>query len=100
MVGAAVRRHARASQDLLQPGPASLEVSELSVDGATEVSFQVAAGECIGLTGLAGSGKEAIAEAIAGLRRIRAGRITVAGSPLLGGGVAAAQRAGISSTPE
>jgi simple sugar transport system ATP-binding protein len=99
MVGEAVRGPARTAGPPPQPGVPSLIVSGLSVEGAEDISFQVAAGECVGLTGLAGSGKEAIADAIAGLLPRRAGEIRVAGNALEGGGVVAAQRAGVGYVP-
>jgi simple sugar transport system ATP-binding protein len=61
--------------------------------------FAVAAGECVGLTGLAGSGKEEIGEAVAGLLRPTAGRITVANMVLPPGDVVAARRAGVGYVP-
>jgi ribose transport system ATP-binding protein len=50
------------------PGAPSLAVSRLRLQCVEAVSFDVARGECVGLTGLAGSGKEVIADAVAGLR--------------------------------
>ena len=99
MVGATVRRHASAPAAAARTAPPSLAVAALRVGGAADVSFSVEAGECVGLTGLAGSGKEAVADAVAGLRRPSAGRIAVAGAALPGGGVAAAQRAGVGYVP-
>jgi simple sugar transport system ATP-binding protein len=64
-----------------------------------DIDFEVAAGECIGLTGLAGSGKEEIGEAIAGLLRPTAGRVSVANAVLPAGNVVAARRAGVGYVP-
>jgi simple sugar transport system ATP-binding protein len=99
MVGETVREQARPPAVPSRGGTPSLSVSGLSVGSAEDVSFEIAAGECVGLTGLAGSGKEAIGDAIAGLLRPRAGRITVAGAAMAAGGVAAAQRAGVGYVP-
>ncbi len=68
-----------------------------AVDG---VSFSVALGECLGLAGLAGSGKGAIGDAIAGLIRPDAGEIVIAGARLPGGDVVAAQRKGVGYVPQ
>ena len=81
------------------PRPA-LELRDLHLDAVVSgVSLQVAAGECVGLAGLAGSGKSAIGDAIAGLLRPSAGAIHVAGSDLRGGDVVNAQRRGVGYVP-
>ncbi len=61
-------------------GQVELEVDGLS-DGETfrGVSFQVRSGEILGITGLMGSGKTELAEAIFGLRPISAGHIKLSG---------------------
>ena len=62
-----------------RPAPA-LELRDLHLGGVVSgVSLQVAAGECVGLAGLAGSGKGEIGDAIAGLLTPSAGTIRVAG---------------------
>lgn len=76
-----------------------LVVAGLRLDAVPEVSFEIAAGECVGLAGLAGSGKEAIGDALAGLIRPLSGRISIAGNKLPAGGVAAALRAGVGYVP-
>ena len=63
------------------------------------VSLQVAAGECVGLAGLAGSGKSEIGDAIAGLLAPTGGTIRVAGSDLRGGDVTDARRKGVGYVP-
>lgn len=98
MVGEALRAEAPASAQV-GGGEPRLAVSGLAVAQAEAVGFTVAPGECVGLTGLAGSGKEAVAEAIAGLRRPRAGAIRVAGMELPPGNVTAAQRGGVGYVP-
>jgi simple sugar transport system ATP-binding protein len=99
MVGDAVRGHAQPTGTAGRAGATSLAVSGLRLEGVEAVSFEVTQGECVGLTGLAGSGKEAIADAVAGLLRPHAGRIEIAGRKLPPGGVAAAQRAGVGYVP-
>ncbi len=77
-----------------------LAVTGITVDDAVrDVSFSIAAGECLGIAGLVGSGKEDIADAIAGLVKPDAGTITVAGRPLPAGKVAETCEAGIGYVP-
>ncbi len=99
MVGDAVRESGWTRS--VAPGAAapSLTVSGLRLEAVPEVSFDIAAGECVGIAGLAGSGKEAIGDAIAGLIRPQGGRILIAGKPLPPGGVAAALGAGVGYVP-
>jgi simple sugar transport system ATP-binding protein len=77
-----------------------LEVRNLSIPGGAEhISFQVGAGETVGLAGLAGSGKEDVGDAIAGLVIPSAGEILVAGATLRPGLVAEARRKGVGYVP-
>jgi len=64
-----------------------------------DVSFSIASGECVGLTGLAGSGKEEIGDAIAGLLPVDGGTIRIAGAALRGGDVAEALAKGVGYVP-
>jgi peptide/nickel transport system ATP-binding protein len=78
------------------PRPASAAKSLLAVEGlraehggrfapvvaADDVSFDVAAGECVALVGESGSGKTTIARCIAGLHPPAAGRILLDGEAL------------------
>lgn len=98
MVGSEVRATSH-GVSAARPGMPSLRVAGLRIGGVADLSFAVAAGECVGLTGLAGSGKDLVADAIAGLRRPEGGTIEIGGRALRTGGVAAAQRAGIGYVP-
>src|SRR5271155_4931853 len=60
---------------------------------------RVAAGECVGLAGLAGSGKSEIGDAIAGLVAPIGGQILVSGADLRGGDVTDARRKGVGYVP-
>jgi simple sugar transport system ATP-binding protein len=64
-----------------------------------DVSFDVAAGEVVGLAGAGASGKFAVADAIAGLVRPDAGTIHVAGRPLRPGSVPRVLSAGVGVVP-
>jgi simple sugar transport system ATP-binding protein len=90
----------RSSVALVPSSPPCLEVRNLSFHGLVQsVSFSVAPGECVGLTGLLGSGKEVVGDAIAGLVRPSAGEISVGGCRLPFGQVSAAQSLGVGYVP-
>ena len=103
MVGDAVRRDGGRRRDarptVAERAPC-LEVRGLCIEGAAlDLSFVVAAGESVGLAGLAGSGKEEVGDAIAGLVTPSAGEIRVAGTPLRPGLVIDARRKGVGYVP-
>ncbi|WP_455754770.1 ATP-binding cassette domain-containing protein [Streptomyces prasinus] len=82
-------------------GEPLLEVRGLSLDGAyQDVSVTARPGEVVGLAGAAASGNVQFGETLAGLRRPRAGTVTVAGHPLRTGAVPASLAAGIGFVPE
>lgn len=77
-----------------------LSVRGLTLPGAfQDISFDLSPGEQVGLAGLGGSGKEEIAEAIAGLLKPRSGTVEVGGVPLAFGNVPTAQRLGVTYVP-
>jgi simple sugar transport system ATP-binding protein len=79
----------------------SLEVSGIGRDGIfDDVSFHVGQGEIVGLTGLLGSGRSEIAEAIFGKLPIDTGEIRVAGEPHEIRSVVDGIDAGIAYVPE
>jgi ribose transport system ATP-binding protein len=81
--------------------PLVLEVAHLSRRGAFEdVSFEVRAGEIVGLAGLVGSGRSELLETIYGAARADAGSVRVGGLPLPAGSTAAAVVRGIGLAPE
>ncbi len=82
-------------------GAPVLEVENLS-DGEhfSGVSFDVRAGEIVGLTGLVGAGRTEVARAIFGLSRATAGSIRINGVAVDPRSPAAAVRAGIAYVPE
>lgn len=69
-------------------GDTVLKVEQLTVKndkGLTAVngvSFTIGAGEILGIAGVAGNGQKELTEAIAGLRKVEQGRITVQGEDL------------------
>jgi simple sugar transport system ATP-binding protein len=79
---------------------AALELRDLHIGGAVSgVTLRVAAGECVGLAGLAGSGKSEIGDAIAGLLAPTGGAIVVSGAELRGGDVTEARSKGVGYVP-
>jgi L-arabinose transport system ATP-binding protein len=83
-----------------RPGPARLDVQNLTTAKIRDANLQIAPGEVLGLAGLVGSGRTELARAVAGLDRRESGRIFVDGSPVGARDVAGMIRHGISMTPE
>ncbi|MBX7135570.1 MAG: ATP-binding cassette domain-containing protein [Fimbriimonadaceae bacterium] len=83
------------------PGKVLLEVRGLSQSGAfQDVSFQVRAGEIVGLAGLVGAGRSEVARALFGITTPDAGEVLVDGKPLLKGKPSSAISAAIAMVPE
>ena len=78
----------------------------LSLDNVSQgerlrsVSFEVHAGEILGVAGLVGSGRTRLLRTIFGLERPTAGRIALNGKPFHSGSVTAAINAGLGLVPE
>jgi len=84
-----------------ESAPVTLDVEGLSLAPVFDnVSFQVRAGEIVGLAGLVGSGRSEILESIFGARKATAGTVSVDGHRLPAGSVVSAVRAGIGLAPE
>ncbi|GAD55319.1 sugar ABC transporter ATP-binding protein [Limimaricola cinnabarinus] len=95
-VEAAMQYHARR---LPEDAPTVLEVEALTLEEkVSDASFEIRAGEIVGLAGLTASGRTEIAEAIFGLRRIRSGEVRIDGKPVRGTDQAIA--AGVALVPE
>lgn len=79
-----------------EPGPVRLEVRGLTrEDGVRDVSFEVRAGEIVGLAGLVGAGRTELARAVFGAELPDAGTITLDGKRLRIRGPSDAIAAGI-----
>ncbi len=80
-------------------GPPLLSITGVSLPPRiSDVSFEVGAGEIVGIAGLMGSGRTEIAEAIFGRRPVAAGEILIDGKPVQN--QAQAIEAGIALVPE
>jgi ribose transport system ATP-binding protein len=78
-----------------------LDVAGLGLGSTfSDVSFQVRAGEIVGLAGLVGSGRSEILESVYGARKPDRGTVTVEGRRLRAGSVGAAVKAGVGLAPE
>lgn len=81
-------------------GKVVLSVDGLSGRRVSGVSFQVRAGEIVGVGGLAGSGRSELLRLLAGAQNNSAGIVQVNGAAVLGRGVGRALDAGIALVPE
>ncbi|MFL5749143.1 MAG: ABC transporter ATP-binding protein [Chloroflexota bacterium] len=85
-------------------GPA-LSVHDLRVlddrghEAVKGVSFDVRAGEILGIAGVAGNGQDELVEALTGLRKPASGRVDLAGKDVTGAGPRTLQNAGMSFVP-
>ena len=82
------------------PGETLLEVKGLTTERVFDVSLAVRRGEVLGIGGLMGAGRSALAKGIVGYDPRLAGTITMAGRALRPNDTAAAIRAGIGFAPE
>lgn len=59
-----------------------LEIDRFSGEGFRDISFNVRAGEIVGLAGVVGAGRSELAETLFGLRPARSGNLNLLGTPL------------------
>ncbi len=103
MVGRSVQL--RVSKEPAKPGDVVLDVEDLSVHGergersVRGVSFQVRAGEILGVAGVQGNGQTELCEALMGLRP-STGSVRLDGTDLSHASTRARLRAGIGYVPE
>jgi general nucleoside transport system ATP-binding protein len=87
-------------------GEPLLEVDGLSVrddrglEKVRDVSFEVRAGEIVGIAGVDGNGQTELIDALSGLRRAESGRITLAGADVTGESVRGHFDDGLGHIPE
>ncbi len=89
-----------------QPGDVVLEVNDLWTSGEKELSkirglsLNVRAGEIVGIAGIDGNGQSELVEAIAGLRKVEKGRITLDGRDVTNKSPKHIRDAGLTHIPE
>ncbi|MCR5346651.1 MAG: ABC transporter ATP-binding protein [Fretibacterium sp.] len=87
-------------------GPAVLRLENLTVGNAVgcnavnSVSFEVRAGEVLGIAGVSGNGQNELADSIMGLRKSQSGKIFLNGRDITGLSVRERVEAGIAYIPE
>jgi rhamnose transport system ATP-binding protein len=87
--------------EAIAPGPVRLRARDLIRNGAFgPVSFDLRAGEIVGLYGIIGAGRSALAESLFGLAPIDEGTILIDGKETAIRSAAAALRAGVALVPE
>ncbi len=91
----------RLTPELPKSAATVLEVEGLTSSGTLQnVSFSVKAGEIVGITGLLGSGRSEIAEALFGMAPIESGTVSVNGKKVSLSGPRDAVEAGIGYVPQ
>jgi general nucleoside transport system ATP-binding protein len=96
----------RVDKPKAQPGETLLAVKELSVlddrdlPACRNVSFEVKAGEIVGLAGVDGNGQSELIDALTGLRKVSAGQIVVAGRDMTDAGARECLDLGVGHIPE
>ncbi|GIJ00106.1 monosaccharide ABC transporter ATP-binding protein (CUT2 family) [Sediminihabitans luteus] len=101
MTGRAVESTFPARPGVADDAPVLLSVRDLALAGVfSDVSFEVRAGEIVGLAGLVGAGRSEILETVYGARRATSGSVQVEGRRIAPGSVPAAVRAGLGLCPE
>jgi ABC-type uncharacterized transport system ATPase subunit len=87
------------------PAGPTLTVSDLKVaddrgqQTVNGISFEVRAGEILGVAGVAGNGQEELVEALTGLRKPTSGSVSLAGRDVTGSGPRELQQRGMSFVP-
>jgi simple sugar transport system ATP-binding protein len=104
MVGRQV--HLIPDKTTAQPGEAILEVRDLHVaddlgrHAVRGLSFEVKAGEILGIAGVQGNGQTELCEALMGLRPVESGTINIGGKDLTGARTREMIHAGVGYVPE
>ncbi len=98
MVGRELARRERRTRT---PGEVVLQVDDLSCPPLTHhVSFELRAGEVLGLAGLVGAGRSELAQVLFGLTPATSGRIVLNGQPVVVRSPEQAMHLGIGMVPE
>ncbi len=90
----------------IQAGDALLQIEDLYVQGdrggdaVVGLSLDLHAGEIVGLAGVSGNGQRELAQALAGLRPVRKGKVTLNGKEVTNASTLERMAAGLSYIPE
>jgi len=87
------------AQQSCDAAPVRLKVEDLATTGCRGVSFDVRAGEVLGVAGVQGSGREDVCRALFGAMPAEHGRVSIDSQPLRLGSPRAAVHAGIGYVP-
>ena len=96
----------RVDKPQAQPGKTLLALKDLSVlddrdlPACRSVSFEVKAGEIVGIAGVDGNGQSELIDALTGLRKVSAGQIEVAGRDVTSAGARECLDLGVGHIPE
>jgi ABC-type uncharacterized transport system ATPase subunit len=88
------------------PGDTLLRVEDLQVrderglEAVRGVTFDVRAGEIVGIAGVDGNGQSELIDGIMGLRKVESGRVSVGGADITGEGAKHSLDAGLGHIPE
>lgn len=82
------------------PGDVVLEVSGLTTDAVRDVGLSVRAGEIVGIAGVAGNGQSELIEALAGLRPVTAGHVTLQSEDITHASATERRLKGLAYVPE
>lgn len=100
MVGRNLQRSAPPPANRL-PGPPALEVKQLRFAASPHpISFQIAAGEILGVAGIVGAGRSELARAVFGVDRRLGGEVLVGGETVVANRPVNAVRAGLALVPD
>jgi len=100
------RLHLKTDKGLAEPGEVVLEVQNLSlvderkVEVVRDVSFEVRAGEILGIAGVQGNGQTELVRALCGLWKIEKGRLRLRGEPIKALDPRGLNRRGVAHIPE
>jgi simple sugar transport system ATP-binding protein len=75
-------------------------ISETGQPQLREVSFNIYAGEILGIAGVEGNGQTQLAEVLSGLKPAAMGEVSINGQPVLGHGPRHIREAGVAHIPE
>ncbi|WP_277212645.1 sugar ABC transporter ATP-binding protein [Isoptericola croceus] len=101
MVGRDIADHHPRRREYTGPDDVLLDVQHLTRHGVVDdISFQVRAGEVVGIAGLVGAGRTELLRAVAGADPYDAGTVTVRGGTLPAKNVGRAIAAGVGHVPE